>query len=119
MKLKIWNVSVRVWKMNRLMVGHGLKESYFEEGDYLSIILLFISLFLNIISIHLFGGLNENQLAGGLTAITLLLGAVFYFYYLIRISLKLKKINDKKSILNHFNIIWVLFGIFIFVSVNV
>ena len=82
---------------------------------YLSIILLFISLFLNVISNLLFGDLNENQVAGGLTVITLLLGVVFYFYYLIRISLKLRKISSK-SIKNHFNIIFGFFAIFLFVQ---
>ena len=86
---------------------------------YLSIILLFISLFLKVISIHLFGGLNENQLAGWLTIINLILAILFYFYYFISISLKLRKISNKKPILNHFYIILLLFSIFIFISVNV
>ena len=84
---------------------------------YLSIILLFISLFLNVISNHLFGDLNENEVAGWLTVITLLLGFVFYFYYFIRISLKLRKISNKNSIRNHYNIILGLIAIFAFFKV--
>lgn len=84
---------------------------------YLSIILLFISLFLNVFTYLLYGGLNQNQEAGGLTVILLLSGFVLYFYSWTKLLLKLRKIKDDKSLRTHYNIISGFFAIILLTHV--
>ena len=82
---------------------------------YISIFLLFISLFSNLIANVFYGGLNGNGYFGALTIITILLGSILYFYSWIKMLIKLKKINKNSSLRNHFYIIWGFFAIFLLV----
>ncbi len=100
--------------------GIGELPDYYKNivlTGYLSIMLFFISIFLNIIANVLYGGLNENQEAGALAVITLLVGIILYFYSWIRMVMILRKINGKNSLRYHFNVIWGFFIIFIFFNI--
>jgi hypothetical protein len=82
---------------------------------YFSIILVFLSSFFDLISNTLYGTLNGNW-GGPIACITLSLGIILFFYSWTIMLMKLRKINNKSTLQNHYNLIWGFFIIWIFLN---
>lgn len=83
--------------------------------NYISLILILVGLILNIFAHLLDGTVNENWV-GMLTVIILCIGYLLFFYTLVIMAIKMKKIENKPLLQIHSNWIWRIFIVYLFLN---
>jgi hypothetical protein len=110
MKLKITRIIPRKYRIP-------VKYNRIVSIGYLSIILLYLSVIMDIILSSSYGTVNGNY-EGLLIKILQIIGALIFVYTILMIGSKLRAIKSKKSSLKtHYNILFGFFVLFLILSI--